>query len=112
MARSKLTEQGQLKLQMRKMLGEAYAFVRGREYTKSIANITIEELMEEAIDRIKGTSGRTGLRETLLERIKRIQSEVATAVTTVKKKPASDWSISDADFSKDDLANTPEKTVA
>jgi hypothetical protein len=103
------SKQNKLNLQMREILGNAYGFVRGREYTKSVANITYEQLLDAAIDRIEGTKGRTEVRGTILDRIKKIKEEVSQAVDTVKKRPPHEWVIESEDrSSKEDLANTEE----
>jgi hypothetical protein len=83
--------------------------VRGRQFTEQLANVTYEELLDAAIDRIEGTKGRTEVRPTLLERIKMIKEEVVQAVDTVKKKPPSYWTIeNDGRISAEDATNTKE----
>lgn len=109
MAASTKTKQGKLSLQMREILSNAYAFVRGRQYTEQMANVTYEELLDAAIDRIEGTKGRTEVRPTLLERVQKIKQEVTTAVDTVKKKPPSYWTIENDDrISAVNATNTKE----
>jgi hypothetical protein len=109
MAASTKEKQGKLSMQMREVLSNAYSFVRGRQYTEQMANITYEELLDEAINRIEGTKGRTELRPTLLERITHIKEEVSQAVDTVKKKPPSYWTIENDDrISEEDATNTKE----
>ena len=99
-----------LKLQMREVLGNAYSFVRGREYTKTISNITYEELLDAAIDRIEGTKGRSVVRATILDRVKKIKDEIGNAVTTVKKQPPSYWQLeSDDKTDPEEAMNTPEE---
>src|SRR5512137_2733338 len=98
-----------LKMQMREILSNAYAFVRGRQYTETISNLTYEELLDAAIDRIEGTQGRTTVRSPILDRIKKIKEEVAKAVTTVKKQPPSYWQLeSDDRVQPADAQNTEE----
>lgn len=105
-------KQTKLKMQMREVLGNAYSFVRGRQYTETIANITYEELLDAAIDRIEGTKGRSTVRSTILDRIKKIKAEVAGAVDTVKKQPPEYWTLeSDERVKSPDAQNTPEKTA-
>jgi len=94
MADSASKKETRLKLQMREILSNAYAFVRGRQYTETIANITYEELLDKAIDRIEGTTGQSYVRSTLLDRVEKIKSEVSNAIDTVKKQPASYWTLS------------------
>lgn len=103
------SKQNKLNLQMREILGNAYAFVRGREYTKSVSNITYEQLLDAAIGRIEGTEGRSDVRGTILDRVKKIKEEVGQAVDTVKKRPPHEWVIeSDDQSSKEDAVNTEE----
>jgi len=91
-------------LQLREALGNGYAFVRGRQYNQSVANITFEELIDQAVDRIEGTAGRSDVRATLLDRVKKIRQEVSSAVDTVKQRPPTDWVI-ESDEAVDDADN-------
>jgi len=102
-------KQTKLSMQMREILGNAYAFVRGRQYTETVANLTYEELLDAAIDRIEGTQGSSSVRSTLLDRVKKIKAEVSGAVTTVKKQPPSYWKLASDDRVKsEDSQNTEE----
>lgn len=102
-------QQTKLKMQMREILGNAYSFVRGRQYTKTISNITYEELIDAAIDRIEGTQGVTNVRSTIKDRVKKIKEEIVQAVDTVKKQPPSYWQIeSDDRVEPADAQNTEE----
>jgi hypothetical protein len=96
---------------MRQILNDAYAFVRGNDYSKSVANLTYEELLDAAIDRIEGTSTDTGnVRSTKLQRIAKIKNDLVSAVDTIKAKPASAWVANNADaVEPDDSVNTPEE---
>lgn len=102
-------KQTQLNLQMREILGNAYGFIRGREYTKSFANITYEELLDAAIEKIGTANMPTGNRPSILERIAKIQNEIAAAVKTVKSQPPSSWVLASTDnnLTTDQLANPP-----
>ena len=98
-----------LKMQMRELLGDAYDFIRGRQYTETIYNITYEELLDKAIDRIEGTEGRSGVRGTILDRVKKIKEGISQAVDTVKKSPTSYWQLdSDERVAPADAQNTEE----
>ena len=106
---SKASKQTKQNLQMREILGNAYAFVRGRQFTEQIGNVTFEELLDSAIDRIEGTKGRSDVRGTLLDRVQKIKRDIAQAVTTVKKQPPSAWIIENDERVEDaDAANTKE----
>lgn len=109
MAATAKSKQGQLSMQMREILANAYAFVRGRQYNETAANLTYEELLDAAIEKIEGTKGRNEVRGTLLDRIQKIKTEVVQAVDTVKKKPPSYWVIeNDERISAEEAANTEE----
>lgn len=103
------SKQTKLNLKMREILGDAYGFVRGREYTRQIANTTYEQLLDRAIHAIEGTKGQNEVRATKIERIAKIKTEVANAVATVKKRPPESWAIeSDSRVDSKDLVNTEE----
>jgi len=106
---SAASKQNKLNLKMREILGNAYSFVRGREYTRQTANITYEQLLDRAIHAIEGTTGQSEVRDTKLNRIKKIKEEIGKAVTTVKGKPPESWSIeNDSRVTKKDATNTKE----
>ena len=96
---------------MRQILNDAYAFVRGCDYNQTVANITYEELLDAAIGRIEGTPTDTGnVRSTKLQRIAKIKNDLTSAVDTIKAKPASAWVANNADaVQPDDSVNTPEE---
>lgn len=109
MAASVKAKQNSLNMQMREILANSYAFVRGRQYNMSIANITYEELLDAAIDKIEGMTGRSDIRGTLLDRVQKIKQEITQAVDTVKKQPPAYWVIeNDSRVKPEDSANTEE----
>ena len=89
----KVDAQHNLSVAMRVILGDAYSFVRGGEYNETVANISYDTMLDAAIDRIEGTEGRTEVRATKLDTIKKIKEEVVAAVTTVKALPPKDWKL-------------------
>jgi hypothetical protein len=99
----------ELNLQLREIMGNAYSFVRGRQYTAAVANVTIEQLIEQAINEIKGTQGKIESRPTLLARIQRIRDEVVKAVDAAKQKPPEFWILetNEGGVKQLDGANTP-----
>lgn len=102
-------QQAKLSIELRRILGDAYSFVRGSQFTQTVANITFEELIDQAIQRIEGTDNRSLVRCTKLDRVKKIKEEVISAVTTAKSKPPEQWIIeSDSRVKTEDRANTPE----
>lgn len=109
MADSKKQKQTRLNLRMREIIGRAYAFVRSREYTETVANLTYEELLDAAIDRIEGTKGRSDVRDTRLDRVMKIKEEISQAVETVKSQPPSAWALDNDDrVDPKDSMNTKE----
>ena len=102
-------KQTRLNLKMREILSNAYSFIRSREYTETVANITYEELLDSAIDRIEGTRGRSDVRGTRLDRVQKIKAEIDNAVDTVKKQPPGFWALdSDDRVDPKDAQNTEE----
>ena len=106
---TKAKKQAKLNLQMREIIGSAYSFVRGRQYTETVANITYEELLDSAIDKIEGTKGRSEVRGTKLDRIEKIKAEIAQALDTVKEQPPNNWQLKNEESaSEEDALNTEE----
>ena len=95
-------------LDLRRIINDAYAFVRGNDFNKYAHNLSYEELLSLAIDRIDGSQSGSAVRASRLARIAQIKSSIATAVTTVSSKPPSAWVIQGEDVSAEDSANTPE----
>lgn len=112
MATDAKTAQKKLNLAMRDIIGSAYGFVRGREYTKQMANVTYEQLIDEAIDHIEGTPGKATLRPTLLARIAKIKSEIEGAVKTVKSKSVNYWALDNQDSNVNTDETDSSKIVA
>lgn len=108
-ARSTAKRQSKLNLQMREVISRAYTFVRGRQYTETVANITYEELLDAAIDRIEGTKGRSDVRATKLDRVDKIKQEISQAVDTVKSLPPNHWQLQNEEsVSVEEAMNTEE----
>lgn len=102
-------KQQKLNMQMREIIGSAYSFVRGRQYTETIANLTYEELLDAAIDSIEGVKGRSDVRGTKLDRIAKIKADVSQAVDTVMSLPPRQWQLqNDEEISAEDAMNTEE----
>jgi len=80
-------QQTQLNLQIRTVLGEAYAFLVGEQYAESIAAVSLETLMREQIDQIQGTSGRTSIRLNQIDRIDRMLAQLSQVVDAVTALP-------------------------
>lgn len=108
-AKSTSAKQDKLNLKMRELIGSAYAFVRGRQYAETVANLTYEELLDAAIDKIEGLKGRSDVRGTKLDRIEKIKADISQAVDTVKQQPPNKWQLqNDESTSAEDAMNTEE----
>jgi len=102
-----------LNLEMRRMISDAYVFVRGNDWNKYAANLSYEELLALAVDRIDGSQKMGNTRATRLDRIASIKSDIGAAVTTVKKKPPSAWGFASYDQEQEvSNVNTAEKETA
>ena len=95
-------------LNMRQIVNDAYAFVRGNDFNKYVSHLTYEELLSLAIDRIDGSQSGSAVRSPRVARIAQIKSSIATAVDTIMKKPPSAWVIQGEDVQPEDAANTSE----
>ena len=103
-----MDEKTSMNLDMRRIISDAYAFVRGNDFNKYVSHLTYEELLSLAIDRIDGSQTGTTVRAPRIARIAQIKSSIAAAVETVTSKPPSAWVIEGDDIQSEDLANTPE----
>lgn len=100
-----------LSIQVREVLGNAYAFVQGRKFTESISSMTLESAMKEQIELIEGTEGRTPIRLNKLDQIEKITTQTKETVALVKKLPANAFRVEADDRATDrnqGSANTPE----
>jgi hypothetical protein len=96
-------------LAMRQYIADAYSFVRGAQFTKSSANVTFEQLIDEALDKIEGTNNVSSARPCKLDRIKAIKENLSSAVEQVKAAPPEAWVWNtDGDVADADKANTEE----
>jgi hypothetical protein len=98
-----------LSLQLREILGAAYAFVQGRQFTETISTVTLEVLMKDQIDDISGTPKIPGKSNRIAE-INKIVTETTKAVEEVKKLPPSFFAaaVKDPDDPENENVNTPE----
>jgi len=95
-----------LNLQLREVLGDAYAFVLGERLTASISAVSLEKLMQEQINQIEGTDGKTDIRLNKKDALTRLTTKISEVVRTVKKLPSSSFSLSSEDR-QDGNVNTP-----
>jgi hypothetical protein len=98
-------------LSIRESIGDAYGFVRGSEYTKTVGNVTYAELLSLAIDRLNGNDDSGNTRASRLERVQQIKDGIKSLVDTVKKQPPEAWTIDKYDIAPDDAANPPEQVI-
>ena len=97
-----------LSLQLREILGAAYSFVQGRQFTDSVSTVTLEVLMKDQIDDIKGTPKISGKLNKLAE-IDKIVTDTTKAVEEVKKVPPQTFQAAVKDATRSDAnVNTPE----
>jgi hypothetical protein len=98
-----------LSLQLREILGAAYAFVQGRQFTETVSTVTLEVLMKDQIDDIKGTPKVPGRLNKIAE-IDKIVTDTTKAVEEVKKVPPETFAaaVKDATQSESANVNTPE----
>jgi hypothetical protein len=109
-ANSPEAKKTKLNLQLRTVLGEAYAVVMGSRYAESVSAVTLETLMREQIEQIEGTDGVTSIRPNKKARVEKILEQTKAAVEQVKKLPPSYFKFEEDDRLIDDnQANTPEK---
>ena len=97
-----------LSMQLREILGAAYSFVQGRQFTESVSTVTLEVLMKDQIDDIKGTPKIPGRLNKLAE-IDKIVTDTTKAVEEVKKVPPEVFQAAVKDATqKNANVNTPE----
>lgn len=94
-----------LNLQIREILGRAYSFVLGEKFTTSVSTVNLETLMQEQINQIEGTDGKTDIRMNKKDELEKMVTDVKEAVKTVKKLPPRSFSI-DSEDRKDGNVNT------
>lgn len=95
-----------LSLQLREVLGRAYGFVNGERFTEQVAAVTLEALMQEQINQIEGTDGKTDIRLNKRDELDKLITEVSAAVEEVKKLPPEAFKIDTDERSNSNQANT------
>jgi len=90
-------EKTKLNLQIRELLGDAYSFVVGERFTASMSTVSLETLMQEQINQIEGTDGKTSIRLNKKDALDRILNGISEVVKTVKALPAGSFSINSED---------------
>jgi len=97
-----------LNIQIREIMNDAYAFVLGEKFTASVSSVTLETLMRERIEQIKGTEGKTSIRLNMKDRVERLMDRISQAVTTAKSLPPSAFSLSAEDKTKGNVNTSLE----
>jgi hypothetical protein len=94
-----------LNLQIREILGNAYSFVLGEKFTASVSTVNLETLMQEQINQIEGTDGKTDVRMNKKDELEKMITDVEQAVKIVKELPPRSFSI-DTEDRKNGNVNT------
>lgn len=98
-----------IKQTIREVINDAYTFVRGCYYVRTVANTTYEELVDAAIERIKGTNGRSAIRPTKLQRIAELKEKISKQVDLAKTIPPQDFVLTEGEqIDESEKANTAE----
>lgn len=95
-----------LNLQVREILADSYSFVLGERLTASVSTVNLETLMQEQINQVEGTDGKTDIRPNKIDALDRMVNGLTEVVKTVKKIPPSYFSV-DSEDRKDGNVNTP-----
>lgn len=95
-----------LNLQLREILGNAYAFVLGEKFTASMSTVSLETLMQEQINQIEGTDGKTEIRLNKKDALDKIVNSISEVVAAVKKLPPSYFSLNSEDRSDGNVNTT------
>jgi len=80
-------------LDLRTAINDAYAAVESAQLTQTFSALTFEDLLDQQIERISGTSTQT--RPNALDRITQIVNNVQAAVTQLKNMPPEQFQQSD-----------------
>lgn len=73
--------------QLRRSVANAYAFVQGQETTESFSSLTFEDVLDAQIERIEGPG--TDIRPNVLDRIRKVKSDMLEAIASIKAQPDS-----------------------
>lgn len=86
-----------LNLQIREVLADAYSFVLGERFTSSSSAVGLEVLMQEQLNQIEGTDGKTEIRLNRTDALDKLLNSVSEVVRTVKQLPPSYFSLNSED---------------
>ena len=74
-----------LALKMRRVVSDAYAFIRGRETVRSFSAVTFEDLAQQQIDRLTGKG--TPTRPNDVVRVENIAKDLVSLAQQIKDTP-------------------------
>jgi hypothetical protein len=94
-----------LSFELRRSINNAYSFVNGAQQVQAFSAITIEDCLDQQIESIEGKG--TPTRPNELERIKKIEEEVNSAVAKIKSLPGNYFEVQDP---QDNVNTEPEPT--
>lgn len=89
--------------EFRRIVANAVGELRSNEIRDSYAALSLEELIDQQIDRLEGTED--GLNPSRLQRIQRVRQELADNIEAMKATPPSDFRRHDPDG---DVNTAPE----
>jgi hypothetical protein len=95
-----------LNLQVRDILADAYSFVLGEKFTASVSSVSLETLMQEQINQIEGTDGKTDIRNNKRGALTKLVNGISEVVRVVKELPPSSFSV-DTEDREGGNVNTP-----
>lgn len=81
--------------QIRKVLAEGFAFVRGAEVREGIATLSLEEMLARAIQDIE--EDETDIRPGRLTAIRNLRQQVTDTIARVREMPAEMFVLADAE---------------
>jgi hypothetical protein len=91
------------KIELRRVINDAYAFVLGRQATQTFGALTYEELADQQIERIEGTG--TVLRPNELARVDRVEQDLKNLINQIRDIPPERFVLSNPDR---DVNTTPD----
>ncbi len=83
------------KIELRRVINDAYAFVVGRQATQTFGAVTYEELADQQIERIEGTG--TVLRPNELSRIDKVEQDLKNMIAQIRDIPPERFVLSNPD---------------
>ena len=79
------TKDNEQNLDLRESLNNAYAFIEGQKSVNAFATVTIEDMLDQQIERLSGDSLPT--KKNAIDTINYLESQVVVAVAKIKELP-------------------------